>query len=192
MLSLLNAYLSPALTFYILYTTIVQISVGSSAAFIIARIASGGYVLLYLIGVAGSLTGNAWLKHSRHLSVAMGLLTISLMGLVTYNVVSVYLSLGNLGVNNTDFSQMSVTVMVLTNIGLFLFLVVLHLITHPGLVCRLFLDWVSYMSYQGAYTQTLIVHSFCNIDDVSWGTKGSGHGGGKKYAGEKIKFVASW
>jgi cellulose synthase/poly-beta-1,6-N-acetylglucosamine synthase-like glycosyltransferase len=26
--------------------------------------------------------------------------------------------------------------------------------------------------YTGAYAQTMVIHRFCNIDDVSWGTKG--------------------
>lgn len=39
----------------------------------------------------------------------------------------------------------------------------------------------TFLYYTGAYTHTLLIYSFCNIDDVSWGTKGStdnegGHG----------------
>jgi len=27
----------------------------------------------------------------------------------------------------------------------------------------------------------MLIYSFCNVDDVSWGTKGAGEAGGKKY-----------
>jgi hypothetical protein len=131
MLSLVNAYMSPSITFYIMYTTIVQINIGSTAVFVIARIASGGYALLYLVGVGGSLSGAAWLKNSRHLSVGMAFYNIGLMALVMYNVLSVYLALGSGGVDPANFTQMSVTVMVVTNIGLFAMLIILHLFTHP-------------------------------------------------------------
>ena len=59
----------------------------------------------------------------------------------------------------------------------------MHLPTHPRFLLKLFLDIPSYLAYQGAYSQTMVAHSFCNVDDVSWGTKGStgAHGGGKKY-----------
>ena len=40
---------------------------------------------------------------------------------------------------------------------------------------------------------TMVIHGFCNVDDVSWGTKGvSGQGGVNKYEGNKVFFVSSW
>ena len=49
------------------------------------------------------------------------------------------------------------------------------------------------MAFQAAYSQTMVIHAFCNIDDVSWGTKGStGAAGEKKYNVEKVFFVSSW
>jgi cellulose synthase/poly-beta-1,6-N-acetylglucosamine synthase-like glycosyltransferase len=58
----------------------------------------------------------------------------------------------------------------------------MHLPSHPGYVLKLFIDQISYLTYQGAYSQTMVAHAFCNVDDVSWGTKGStGQHGGKKY-----------
>ena len=38
---------------------------------------------------------------------------------------------------------------------------------------------ISYLYYQGAYMHTLVIYSFCNIDDVSWGTKGIAAAGGQ-------------
>ena len=48
------------------------------------------------------------------------------------------------------------------------------------------------MTYTGAYSQTMVIHSFCNVDDVSWGTKGSTGTGVKKYEVDKVFFVSSW
>ena len=32
--------------------------------------------------------------------------------------------------------------------------------------------FLSYLYYQAAYTHTFVVYAFCNVDDVTWGTKG--------------------
>ena len=51
---------------------------------------------------------------------------------------------------------------------------------------------MSYIFYTGAYSQTMVIHGFCNVDDVSWGTKGSSAGGVKKYETDKVYFVSTW
>ena len=51
---------------------------------------------------------------------------------------------------------------------------------------------MSYISYQGAYNITMVVHAFCNIDDVSWGTKGASSATQSKYQAQKIGFVSTW
>jgi cellulose synthase/poly-beta-1,6-N-acetylglucosamine synthase-like glycosyltransferase len=40
---------------------------------------------------------------------------------------------------------------------------------------------MSYTAYTGAYAQTMVIHAFCNVDDVSWGTKGSAGSGVNKF-----------
>jgi chitin synthase len=173
MLSLVTSYISPSLTFYILLCTIEQIDLTLNYVFIIARVLSIIYVLLYMLAIGGSLLGNVWTKYAHYISAAMGFYTYGLLGLVTYNIVVVYLDLNNAGVDWTNFSQMSILVMILVNIGTFFLIIFFHLFTHPKLVWRLICDQISYISYQGAYTQTMLIHAFCNVDDVSWGTKGS-------------------
>lgn len=78
------------------------------------------------------------------------------------------------------------------NIVLFLIVVLMHIPTHGKFVLKLLLDTPSYMGYTGAYSQTMVIHAFCNVDDVSWGTKGSHASGGKKYEADKVFFVGSW
>ena len=79
------------------------------------------------------------------------------------------------------------------NVGYFLMLLLIHIPSHCKFVCRLILDTPSYFLYTGAYMFTMVIHGFCNVDDVSWGTKGvSGQGGVNKYEGNKVFFVSSW
>lgn len=89
---------------------------------------------------------------------------------------------------------MLVVVLVLSviNIICFFFVVLMHLPTHAKFVCKIFLNTPSYIAYTGAYAQTMVIHAFCNVDDVSWGTKGSSGTGGKKYEIDKVFFVGSW
>lgn len=74
----------------------------------------------------------------------------------------------------------------------FLIIILMHLPTHAKFVCKILLDTPSYIAYTGAYSQTMVIHAFCNVDDVSWGTKGSSGSGGKKYEVDKVFFVGSW
>lgn len=79
------------------------------------------------------------------------------------------------------------------NIGCFFFIVFFHLFTHPYFVWRLIVDSISYLVWQGAYSHVMVIFAFCNIDDVSWGTKGVRSAAGtKKYHVEKVFFVANW
>jgi chitin synthase len=151
------------------------------------------FICVYLIAVAGSLMGNSWIPHAKYVSLVMGVYTYGLLGLVTYNIVGIYLNLSGSGIDLKNFSQMSILVMILINLGIYLMILLLHLFTHPEYVWRLICNQLSYISYQGAYTMTMIIHAFCNVDDVSWGTKGTvSSNGSKKYENEKIKFVGAW
>ena len=105
-----------------------------------------------------------------------------MIGLVAYNIFVVYLSLSDEGIDPNNFSQMSILAIAGITLGGFFLIMLVHFFTHPRLVCRLLCDTFSYWYYQGAYSQTLVAHAFCNVDDVSWGTKGStSKHGGKAY-----------
>jgi len=39
------------------------------------------------------------------------------------------------------------------------------------------------MAYQGAYSHVMLIYAFCNVDNVSWGTKGNN---GKRIQGYLI------
>jgi chitin synthase len=78
------------------------------------------------------------------------------------------------------------------NIICFFIVLLMHLPTHASFVCKILWDTPSYIAYTGAYSQTMVIHAFCNVDDVSWGTKGSSGNGGKKYEVDKVLFVCSW
>lgn len=151
------------------------------------------YVIVYLIAVAGGLTGAVWVKNAHVVSAILAFFTFGMFGLVTYNIVFVYLGFGTTGIDWSSFSQVSILVLTGINLGVYYFVIFMHLPTHCGFVGRLFKDQISYLSYQGAYAQTMVAHAFCNVDDVSWGTKGStAQHGGKKYETEKVFFVSTW
>lgn len=121
------------------------------------------------------------------------LLNYSVLCLVTYNIINIYLGLSSTGVDWTNFTQMSVVVMLGINVAGYLAIILVHLPTHKYHVWRLFCDIFSYWYYQGAYSQTLVAHAFCNVDDVSWGTKGSTSKHGEKgYDTDKVFFVSNW
>lgn len=109
-----------------------------------------------------------------------------------YNLVEVYLDLNGTGIDWGNYSQMSIFIMICINLGLYIILLLLHLPTHCGEVFRLITATISYISYQGAYMNSMVIYAFCNIDDVSWGTKGANKSGTKKYEVQKIRFVATW
>lgn len=78
---------------------------------------------------------------------------------------------------------MLIIVLAMSIINIFLFFVVLlmHIPTHGKFVFKILINTPSYIAYTGAYAQTMVIHAFCNVDDVSWGTKGTHASGGKKY-----------
>lgn len=118
----------------------------------------------------------------RYISTVMAFFTFGVLGLVVYNIVGIYLNLNGAGIDFTNFAQMSILVIILANLGIYALILLLHVFTHPEYVWKMIMNQISYVSYQGAYTMTMIIHAFCNIDDVSWGTKGSlSHTGSKKY-----------
>jgi len=82
--------------------------------------------------------------------------------------------------------------MSIINLACLVLVIGIHLPTHGAFVWKLFIDASSYTAYTGAYSHTMVIHAFCNVDDVSWGTKGSGGSGVNKYELDKVFFVGSW
>ena len=130
-LSLFNTLISPSVQFYVIFSTILQISPENSLVFIIARVVSGLFVLLYMAAVGGSLMGANWVNHAHWVSVMMGFFTYGMFGLALYNVFIVYLNLGGEGIDTNNFVQMSILVVLCINVGAYVLLLLLHLPTHP-------------------------------------------------------------
>ena len=203
LLSMLNSYITPSIYFFVLYSTIYQL--GFDGCEIVAGIVTLLYTLIFFAGVAGALTGRQWSKRAGALSGVFSIFTFMLFLLVTYNLLFIYLQLTenpntkalsnsttSFDRNNLTSRQMLIIVLAIINIGAFFLIMLVHLLTHPRFVLKMFINTLSYMSYTGAYAQTMVIHAFCNVDDVSWGTKGSTGQGGKKYETEKVFFVSSW
>ena len=63
----------------------------------------------------------------------------------------------------------------------------------PDRVWDIIVSLPAYLYYSGIYMHTLVIFAFCNIDDVTWGTKGLASGDTKSpYFDDKIRFVAKW
>jgi hypothetical protein len=182
-MSFVNGYFTPAFFFFTLYTTVKQ---SASQVWVpyVANLTGLLYILTVVVCVGGSLMGVIWTKHAWKASLVFTFFTFLMLGLVIWNVVGVYIGTANLTLAKvaTDFESMCVFVMTCLNVGCYFLIVFIHLLTHPSFVCRMLIDAISYLVYQGAYSHVMVIYSFCNIDDVSWGTKGVKSVGQKKYA----------
>jgi chitin synthase len=182
LLSFATSYAIPSMYFYILFATIYQIDSLNFWIVLLSKVVSISYILVYLTAVAGGLTGSIWTQNAQVISGVLSIYTYAMFGLITYNIVFVYLGFGTTGIDFNNFNQVSILVLTIVNLVMYYFVVFMHLPTHCNFVWRLLKDQISYLSYQGAYAQTMVSHAFCNVDDVSWGTKGStAQHGGKKY-----------
>ncbi|KAL4468647.1 hypothetical protein ABPG74_005150 [Tetrahymena malaccensis] len=89
--------------------------------------------------------------------------------------------------------RLYIIIMVLINMGSFFGILIVHLFIQPKLVWYIFISYWSYIVYQPIYNFILIIFSFCNIDDVTWGTKGlSDSKEANSYYQEKVKFLVRW
>ena len=98
------------------------------------------------------------------------------MALVIYNVLGVYLEIDTItGLEDIFSSTEGALVFIITciNIASYLIIALVHLPTHTLFVFKLLIDSISYMVYQGAYSHVMLIYAFCNVDNVSWGTKGN-------------------
>lgn len=182
LLSFATSYATPSLYFFVLFATIYQIDPSQVYIRVASLVVPIIYIMTYLVAVAGGLTGAVWTKNAQVISYILAFFTFAMFGLVTYNIIVVYLGFGTTGIDFSSFSQVSVLVMTAINLGVYYIVVFMHMPTHCGFVWRLIKDQISYLTFQGAYAQTMVAHAFCNVDDVSWGTKGStAQHGGKKY-----------
>jgi cellulose synthase/poly-beta-1,6-N-acetylglucosamine synthase-like glycosyltransferase len=137
--------------------------------------------MIILTAVGGGLTGKSWTKNAQVVSAILSVFTFAMWILVFYNVIFIYIGLGYSSNNSNSFNRITIIVLCFINVGSFFLILFVHLFTHPLYVLKLVIDQISYLAYQGAYSVTMVVNAFCNVDDVSWGTKGSANGGGKKY-----------
>lgn len=78
------------------------------------------------------------------------------------------------------------------NIASYFIIALVHLPTHTSFVFKLLIDAISYMVYQGAYSHVMLIYAFCNVDNVSWGTKGNKGQRVHGYLIEKVSFIADW
>ena len=98
LLSMLNSYITPALYFFVLYSTIFQL--GFKGSDTVAQVVCAIYVLIFFIGVAGALTGRQWSKRAGTLSAVLSIFTFLMFALVLYNIIVIYLNVSGNPISN--------------------------------------------------------------------------------------------
>lgn len=190
LVSTFNSYITPSIYFFVLYATVCQL--GFPKSDIAAAVVCLVYTLIFFSAVAGALTGRQWSKNAHVISVVLSIFTFLLLGLVIYNILFVYIKVTSGKFDPTNITLMIILILSGINIGSFILILFVHLFSHPKQVWRIIADTSSYLAYTGAYSQTMVIHAFCNVDDVSWGTKGSAGTGVNKYMVSKVFFVSTW
>lgn len=194
LISFINGYLIPAFYLFALYTTIVQ-SASNIVVQYAAEVLTLIYIFMILLCVVWSLFGQEWTKKAHYLSYIFSFYTFLLLSLVIYNVVGVYLQIDYTKKFFDLFKDTeSATVLIITSINVFAYIIIalIHMPTHFKFVWRLLIDVISYLAYQGAYSHVMLIYAFCNVDNVSWGTKGNKGQRVQRYLIEKVGFIANW
>jgi hypothetical protein len=86
---MMNAYINPALYFFILYSTIYQL--GFPGAEWVAKLVCLFYCLVFFAAVGGAITGRQWSKQAHVVSAVLSAFTFLMILLVVYNVLFIYL-----------------------------------------------------------------------------------------------------
>lgn len=193
MISTINSYIAPSIYFFVLYASIYQL--GFPKADIVAAIVCLLYLLVFLTGVAGALTGKQWSKNAHYVSAALTFFTVLLLGLVIYNIIFIYIRISTFSLDPGQSNYLTIMIILVLlgiNLGCFLIILLVHLCSHPAEVWSIIVNTPSYTAFTGAYSQTMVINAFCNVDDVSWGTKGSTASGVSKFLVNKVYFVSTW
>lgn len=112
-----------------------------------------------------------------------------------WNIVVIYMDINSISsfleaINHPE----SALVFIITSINIFGYIIMalIHVPTHCNFVCKLGIDSMSYLAFQGAYSHIMVSYAFCNVDNVSWGTKGNKGTNVKGYLSDKVTFVSKW
>lgn len=71
-------------------------------------------------------------------------------------------------------------IVVFCNLGMIILVIISHLFGGAFMVRDIIISSLSYIFYSATYSHTLVIFAFCNIDDVTWGTKGLAAADGQK------------
>ncbi|EAR90453.2 chitin synthase (macronuclear) [Tetrahymena thermophila SB210] len=86
-----------------------------------------------------------------------------------------------------------IIIILIINTGLFLLIMFFHLIFQPKLVLLAIKSYFSYVLYAPVYQIFLTIYSFCNLDDVTWGTKGLQNSSQNEiFVTDKVRYVKYW
>lgn len=126
--------------------------------------------MIFFTAIGGSLIGKKWEKSAHYLSGAFAIINTILMLSLTANIMITF-QLPDQDVQPSPYLLIYIFMSMM--FGPMILIFFLHLPSHSKFVCRAIRDLPSFLYYSSALTQTILIHSYCNVDDVSWGTKGN-------------------
>ncbi|KAL4500529.1 hypothetical protein ABPG72_002953 [Tetrahymena utriculariae] len=86
-----------------------------------------------------------------------------------------------------------IIIIILINTGFFFIIMAFHFIFQPKLVWLAFKSYLSFTFYAPVYQIFLSIYSFCNLDDVTWGTKGlQSSTQNQIFVSDKVRYVRYW
>ncbi|EAR90456.3 chitin synthase (macronuclear) [Tetrahymena thermophila SB210] len=89
--------------------------------------------------------------------------------------------------------RLYIIIIIIINTGFFFMIMGFHLLFQPRLVWLAFKSYLSFTFYAPVYQIFLSIYSFCNLDDVTWGTKGlQSSTQNQIFVSDKVRYVRYW
>ncbi|EAR90454.2 chitin synthase (macronuclear) [Tetrahymena thermophila SB210] len=86
-----------------------------------------------------------------------------------------------------------IIIILIFNMGLILLILFFHTIFQPKILWLFVKSYFSYILYSPVYQIYLTIFSFCNLDDVTWGTKGLQNSTqNQTFLTDKVRYVKYW
>ncbi|KAL4468651.1 hypothetical protein ABPG74_005154 [Tetrahymena malaccensis] len=86
-----------------------------------------------------------------------------------------------------------IIIILIFNIGLIFLILLFHTIFQPKVLWLFIKSYFSYVLYSPVYQIYLTIFSFCNLDDVTWGTKGLQNSTqNQTFLTDKVRYMKYW
>lgn len=90
LMSFFFSYISPAIYFFVIYSTIFQM--GFPGSVWVGKIVAMAYLMVFFVAVGGSLRGRNWSKHAYIVSIFFAIFNVLVLFTVLWNIFVIYLN----------------------------------------------------------------------------------------------------